>query len=305
MLADPATGPFFAGLAPAGCRALAAPATGVPWVAGPGAARPALAEPDAGRPPLAAPDGARPALAEPGTERCASAGPDPGRVAVTAPVADPLAMRVPGAGRRPGAVRIAGLPGADGAAARPPGRDDPGCAPRLRRPGAGVGCDPARGDELLGAAVAGPCAARAAGADVPAAAPAVPGTDATGTEPPGTCAPGIAVPGIHAPCAGAPGVAGVGEPVPEPAGAGPCPAGVAAGPGVCRPAFPAAGAAERDGRAAALEPAPAEPILSYRYRSYCCIRLMSLAPYSGSVAYTPVSEAAKAFGLPRTAMARR
>ena len=46
-------------------------------------------------------------------------------------------------------------------------------------------------------------------------------------------------------------------------------------------------------------------MLSYRYKSYCCISLISLAPYSGSVAYTPVKEAAKAFGLPRTAMARR
>src|SRR6516165_5532244 len=40
-----------------------------------------------------------------------------------------------------------------------------------------------------------------------------------------------------------------------------------------------------------------------RYRLYCCISWMSLVPYPGSVAYTPVSAAAKAFGWRRFAMA--
>jgi hypothetical protein len=230
---------------------------------------------------------------------------------VTVPAAGRLAVRVPGTRRLPGGVRNGELPGADGATAPPPGRDDPDCAPRLRRADAGVACDPARGDELRGAAVARPCAARGAGAGIPAAAPAVPGTGATGTDSPGTCAPGIEVPGIHAPSAGPPDAAGVGDPAAEPADAVPgpadvpCPVGVVAVAGACELAFPPPGAAERDGRAAALEPAPAEPMLSYRYRSYCCISPISFAPYSGSVAYTPVKEAAKAFGLPRTAMARR
>ena len=52
----------------------------------------------------------------------------------------------------------------------------------------------------------------------------------------------------------------------------------------------------------AAEP-PAGLPASYWYRLYCRIRLISLAPYPGSVAYTPVSADANALGARRTAIA--
>ena len=52
----------------------------------------------------------------------------------------------------------------------------------------------------------------------------------------------------------------------------------------------------------AAEPAVGPPA-SYWYRLYCRIRLISLAPYPGSVAYTPVSADANALGARRTAIA--